>query len=142
MSAERDRLHFVGSIPLPSAEDVFRDLSREVGPFLKRMPDGETGERTLWIRFQQKMLAEHPAIEPDPTQPPLPVTQSDGTVLRHIQLARLKLDAAWEPNAGLAAPTPSACRSFLPGIAQPPRCWREAAFLGPPVSHSDFAGLI
>ena len=36
------------------------------------------------------MLAEHPAIEIDPTQPPLPVKQSDGTVLRHIQLIRLK----------------------------------------------------
>jgi hypothetical protein len=93
MPAERDRLLFVGSIPLPSAEDVFRQLSREVGPFLRRMPDGETGERALWIRFQQKMLAEHPVMEPDPSQPPLPVKQSDGTVLRHIQLVRLKLDA-------------------------------------------------
>jgi hypothetical protein len=65
MVPERDRLFFVGSIPLPSAEDVFRLLSREVGPFLRRMPDGETGERTLWIRFQQKMLAQHPVIEPD-----------------------------------------------------------------------------
>jgi hypothetical protein len=92
MVPERDRLLFVGSIPLPSAEDVFRQLSREVGPFLRRMPDGETGERTLWIRFQAKMLAEHPAIEPDPSQPPLPVKQSDGTVLRHIQLVRLKPD--------------------------------------------------
>ena len=54
------------------------------------MPDGETGERRLWIRFQQKMLGEHPAIETDPTQPPLAVRQSDGTILRHIQLVRLK----------------------------------------------------
>jgi len=47
MLAEPDRLHFVGSIPLPSAGDVFCQLSREVGPFLRRMPDAETGERTL-----------------------------------------------------------------------------------------------
>jgi hypothetical protein len=87
------RLHFVGSIPLPSTEDVFRQLSEQVGAFLCRMPDGETGERTLWIKFQQKMLLEHPAIEPDPAQPPLPVRQSDGTVHRHIQLVRLKADA-------------------------------------------------
>jgi hypothetical protein len=93
MPAERDRLLFVGSIPLPSAEEVFRHLSCEVGSFLRRMPDGETGERTLWIRFQQKMLTEHPAIEPDPSEPPLPVRQSDGTVLRHIRLVRLKPDA-------------------------------------------------
>ena len=90
MSAARDLLHFVGSIPLESSEDVFRHLSKEVGPFLRRIPDGETGERTLWIKFQQQMLMEHPAVELDPTQPPLPVRQSDGTVHRHINLIRLK----------------------------------------------------
>jgi hypothetical protein len=90
MPSERDRLHFVGSIPLPTSEDVFRQLNGQVGQFLRRIPDGETGERTLWIKFQQKMLLEHPAIELDPTQPPLPVKQADGTVHRRIQLVRLK----------------------------------------------------
>jgi hypothetical protein len=92
MSSTRDLLHFVGSIPLESSEDVFRGLSREVGAFLRRLPDGETGERSKWIRFQQAMLEEHPAIEVDPTQPPLPVKQSDGTVLRMIKRVRLKPD--------------------------------------------------
>jgi hypothetical protein len=90
MSSRRDRLHFVGSIPLASSEEVFRQLNGQVGQFLRRIPDGETGERTLWIKFQQKMLLEHPAIELDPTQPPLQVKQADGTVHRHIQLVRLK----------------------------------------------------
>ena len=86
----RDLLYFAGSVPLPNCEDVLRTLSGEVGQFLRRMPDGETGERTLWIKFQQKMLLEHPAIELDSTQPPLPVRQADGTVHRHIRLVRLK----------------------------------------------------
>jgi hypothetical protein len=86
----RDLLYFAGSVPLPNCEVVFRTLNREVGRFLRRMPDGETGERTLWIKFQQKMLLEHPAIELDATQPTLPVRQADGTVHRHIQLMRLK----------------------------------------------------
>ena len=90
MLLNRDRLHFVGSIPLSNSEDVFRQLSAQVGQFLRRMPDGETGERTLWIKFQQKMLFEHPAMEQDTTRPPLPVKQADGTVHRHIQLLRLK----------------------------------------------------
>jgi hypothetical protein len=90
MSLQRDQLHFVGSIPLPSSAEVFRQLNGQVGQFLRRIPDGETGERILWIKFQQKMLLEHPAIELDPTQPPLPVKQADGTVHRHIQLVRLK----------------------------------------------------
>jgi hypothetical protein len=92
MSATHDLLYFVGSIPLESCEDVFRRLSREVGTFLRRLPDGETGERSKWIRFQQTMLEQHPAIEIDPSQPPLPVNQSDGTVLRMIKRVRLKPD--------------------------------------------------
>jgi hypothetical protein len=86
----RDLLYFAGSVPLPNCEEVFRTLNSEVGQFLRRMPDGETGQRTLWIKFQQKMLFEHPAIELDSTQPPLPVKQADGTVHRYIQLVRLK----------------------------------------------------
>lgn len=92
MAAPQDRIHLVGSVPLPNAETVFREVAAAVGPFIRRIPDGETGDRTGWIRFQQKMLMEHPAIELDPTQSPLPVTQSDGTVLRQIQLVRLKPD--------------------------------------------------
>jgi hypothetical protein len=90
MSSTRDLLHFVGSIPLETSEDVFRRVSGEVGPFLRRLPDGETGERAKWIRFQQAMLDQHPAIEVDKTEPPLPVKQSDGTVLRMIERVRLK----------------------------------------------------
>jgi hypothetical protein len=76
---------------MDSGEDVFRCLVREVGAFLKRVPDGETGERGRWIRFQQTMLERHPAMEIDPTEPPLPVKQSDGTVFREIRRLRLKL---------------------------------------------------
>jgi hypothetical protein len=90
MSASNDLLHFVGSIPLDNSEAVLRGVSRVVGQYLRRIPDGETGERRKWIRVQQAMLMRHPAIEVDPTQPPLPVRQSDGTVLRHIELVRLK----------------------------------------------------
>lgn len=92
MCDSRDLLHFVGSIPLDSSEAVFRQLSREVGAFLRRIPDGETGERARWIRFQQTMLEGHPAIEVDASEPPLPVLQSDGTVLREIRRLRLKPD--------------------------------------------------
>ena len=92
MCDSRDLLHFVGSIPLDSSADVFRRLSGEVGQFLRRIPDGETGERSKWIRFQQTMLEGHPAIEVDATEPPLPVLQSDGTVLREIRRVRLKPD--------------------------------------------------
>lgn len=93
MTSARDLVYFVGSIPLKSADAVFSTLSKELGPYLRRIPDGETGERQYWIKFQQKMLNEHPAMEIDPTQAPLPVKQADGTVHREIKLLRLKLDA-------------------------------------------------
>ena len=47
-------VHFVGSIPLPDAETVFRTLAAATGPHLKRLPDGETGIRKTWIRFLQQ----------------------------------------------------------------------------------------
>jgi len=61
MCADRSRhpiVHFVGSIPLPDSEIVFRTLSSAVGPHLKRVPDGETGIRKTWIRFLQEVLAQ------------------------------------------------------------------------------------
>ena len=90
MKSAKDLLYFVGSVPLNNSEEVFRTLTREVGTYLKRIPDGETGERIKWIVFQQKMLNEHPAMEVDPDDPPLPVKQSDGTIFRHIRRVRMK----------------------------------------------------
>jgi hypothetical protein len=90
MASKLDLLHFVGSIPLPDGEAVFAALSSSVGDYLRRMPDGETGERLKWIVFQQRMLTAHPAMEVDPDQPPLPVKQSDSTVFREIRRLRMK----------------------------------------------------
>ena len=56
MSDPADRLHLIGSVPLADSEQVFRTLSRELGPYLRRMPDGETGERSRWVFFQREML--------------------------------------------------------------------------------------
>ena len=41
-------VHFVGSIPLPDSETVFRTLSKATGPHLIRLPDGETGIRKFY----------------------------------------------------------------------------------------------
>ena len=78
MCADRSRhpiVHFVGSIPLPDSEIVFRTLSSAVGPHLKRVPDGETGIRKTWIRFLQQVLADNPAIEVANDVPPFKFTK-------------------------------------------------------------------
>ena len=85
-----DRLHLIGSIPLDNSEQVFRTLAAELGPFLSRIPDGETGERSRWVYFQRQMLLDHPAMEIDPTVPPYKFIQWDGKVVREVEQVRFK----------------------------------------------------
>ena len=90
-------VHFVGSIPLPDSETVFRSLSAAVGPHVLRLPDGETGIRKTWIKFLQDVLAENPAIEFAADVPPFKFTQWDGKVIREIPRLRLRPSATPDP---------------------------------------------
>ena len=58
--------HLVGSVPLASAEAVFRSASRVLGDRLLTLPDGETGPRKDWIAWQYAVLAATPGLEPVP----------------------------------------------------------------------------
>jgi hypothetical protein len=91
-------VHFVGSIALPDAETVFRTLAGSAGPYLRRLPDGETGIRKTWIRFLQQVLADNPAIEVATDVPPFKFTQWDGKLLREIPRLRIKPGATPDPN--------------------------------------------
>ena len=54
-------VHFNGSVNLPDAETVMREISSRIPAGVRRMTDGEIGERGHWINFQiQKFLASHP----------------------------------------------------------------------------------
>lgn len=83
-------VHLIGSVAMGSAEEVFRALSAELGPWLVRIPDGETGERHRWIYFQREMLLRHPDMEIDADADPLVLTQWDGKVVRTTELVRFK----------------------------------------------------
>ena len=83
------RIHLVGSIPLDTSEAVFRALARAVGPYVARIPDGETGIRQSWIRFLQAALAAHPAIEVARDLPPFRFVQWDGKLVREIPRLRV-----------------------------------------------------
>ncbi len=48
-------VHLIGSVPLADSETVFRTVAAALGPYLRRVPDGETGERRRWIYFQRAM---------------------------------------------------------------------------------------
>jgi hypothetical protein len=56
-------VHFVGSVPLANASEVMQTLSARLGPWLRRLPDGETGERTNWIQYQEDVIARLPGAE-------------------------------------------------------------------------------
>jgi len=83
-------VHLIGSVPLPDAETVFRTVARELGPFLQRIPDGETGTRQRWIWWQREMLLRHPAMEPDTDTPPFELRQWDGALIRTTEWLRFR----------------------------------------------------
>jgi hypothetical protein len=59
-----DELLLVGSIPLETAEAVFRSLGGPLGQYLAYMPDGEIGDRQYWIDgIGYRVLNGHPEIE-------------------------------------------------------------------------------
>lgn len=85
-------VHLIGSVPMPDAETVFRIVARELGPWLARIPDGETGNRHRWIWWQREMLLNHPAMELDPVTPPFELRQWDGVVVRTTEWLRFRAD--------------------------------------------------
>lgn len=58
-------VHLVGSVPLHDGEAVFRALAEQLGERAPHYPDGETGERHYWIRWQQAVFERHPQLELD-----------------------------------------------------------------------------
>ena len=57
-------LLLVGSIPLDSAEEVFRMFGGSLGASLSAMPDGEVGPRRHWIsRVHYQVLSGHAELE-------------------------------------------------------------------------------
>ena len=97
--------HLVGSIPADTAEEAFRLAVENMGACLKRIPDGEVGERDTWIRWQYAKIKSSPqleAVDVENTYVPMPpLTIIDGvTSADEIELANLGYaDAAIESYA-------------------------------------------
>jgi hypothetical protein len=54
--------HFVGSLPpslAPSAQEAFRVMLDRAGQQVKRLPDGEFGERHYFVLFQEKVFSSY-----------------------------------------------------------------------------------
>src|SRR5262245_66133161 len=72
-------VHLVGSVPLANAHDVFVAVSAALGSRLRRIPDGETGERSDWIAHLEPIFADHPALEKSDEVFRLHATATPGT---------------------------------------------------------------
>jgi hypothetical protein len=88
--------HLVGSINLPDAETALRSAAEILGGRLKRIPDGEPGERYHWILFQPGRLAATPGLERVGEQPVLvgeldvrPIRIAPGVDAAQLELAPL-----------------------------------------------------
>ena len=90
MPANSSFAHLVGSVPLADSETVFRTVSGALGAHLRRIPDGETGERIRWIWFQREMLLNHPEMEIDEEAGLFAVYQWDGVLLRESPYVRFR----------------------------------------------------
>lgn len=87
-------VHLVGSVPLASAEAVFRTAAAEIGDRLRRIPDGETGPRSDWIVWQLPIFTSQSELEIVPpardSWRPLPrVRLSDGGRTERVRFEAL-----------------------------------------------------
>jgi hypothetical protein len=61
--------HLVGSVNLPDSETVLRTVSAHLGDRMRRIPDGEVGERFYWVQFQTARLDAMEGISRIPVEP-------------------------------------------------------------------------
>lgn len=59
-------VHFNGSVNLPDAETVMREISSRIPTSVRRMTEGETGDRGNWVFFQRQKFAAMPEFEAAP----------------------------------------------------------------------------
>lgn len=88
--------HLVGSINFDDAETTMRTAAEHLGDRLKRIPDGEVGERFHWIAFQPDRIAASEGIERVGDAPVLlrtldmrPVRIADGVRVEDLRLRSL-----------------------------------------------------
>ena len=66
-------VHFNGGVNLPDTPTVLRTLVERVPHGVRRLPDGEPGERAGWIGYQVPRLLTTPGLEPVAPEPPEPL---------------------------------------------------------------------
>lgn len=68
MTDSSRELLLVGSLGLDDAESAFRKAAGTLGGRIRRLPDGETGPRAMWVIWNRHVFEACPALEPDPVE--------------------------------------------------------------------------
>ena len=84
-----DHVHFNGSVNLADAGAVMREIVSRVPSGLRRIPDGETGDRGNWIFFQLQRFLQLPWLVPE-----RPLDEAEG---EYEQLPQLRLAEGADP---------------------------------------------
>jgi hypothetical protein len=95
-------VHFNGSVNMPDAETVMREISARIPAGVRRMTDGETGDRNYWISFQIRKFEQMPEFELVASGPAYE-TEADAPDMPQLRLAEgaSAETIAW-PNLGYA----------------------------------------
>jgi hypothetical protein len=95
-------VHFNGSVNLPDPETVMREISSRIPTGVRRMTDGETGERGYWILFQIQKFLQMPEFE-SVTVGHAYETSADAPEMPQLRLAEgASADTISWPNLGYA----------------------------------------
>jgi hypothetical protein len=95
-------VHFNGSVNLPDGETVMEEISSRIPMGVRRMTDGETGERGYWILFQIQKFLAMPEFE-SVTVGQAYETSADAPQMPQLRLAEgASADAIGWPNLGYA----------------------------------------
>jgi hypothetical protein len=82
-------VHFNGGVNLSDAETVMREIAARVPAGVRRIPDGETGERQQWIFFQLGKFWQTAGLEQAPS-----VDLSEG----YEQMPKVQIAAGARPD--------------------------------------------
>jgi hypothetical protein len=95
-------VHFNGSVNLPDGETVMHEISARIPTGVRRMTDGETGERGYWILFQIQKFLAMPEFESGAVGQAYE-TDSDAPQMPELRLAEgASADTISWPNLGYA----------------------------------------
>ncbi len=95
-------VHFVGSVALDTPEEVFAEIGRYCGPYLRRIPDGEPGGQTV----VDQLADSSPAGEP-----------GTGTRRRRPSSAEARRRCRSRPDTSTSrCVSATGCRSWIPPV--------------------------